>query len=237
MKLTASFLVALASGDICGDCNENIAEFNAWHAQSNIICSRYTHPRDYAEFADPRAAACKDCKVQCVPNNDTCPGTDQLKAGFWNKTALKLKEQYVNRAEDWKAAKAAEAAARNLEKEKAKYDKIVNKLAEKKEKTENKEWKKEDYSSWRENRRQENEAKRALKKQQKKDAKAAAKAAKELRKQQRLEKRALAEKNKVLFAFYAELEEHYEPLCPDMFLIQDNDNLARKFSIWKKQLQ
>merc|ERR1712037_1071110 len=67
MKLTASFLVALASGDVCGDCNENIAEFNAWHAQSNIICSRYTHPRDYAEFADPRAAACKTARCSACP--------------------------------------------------------------------------------------------------------------------------------------------------------------------------
>lgn len=117
-----------------------------------------------------------------MPNNDTCPGTLDLKAGFWNKTAKKLMEQYVNRAETWKAAKAAEAVLRNMEKEKAKYTKLVNKVAEKQAKSDNKEWKKEDYSSWRENRRQENEAKRAAKKQLKKDAKAAAKAAKELRK-------------------------------------------------------
>ena len=117
-----------------------------------------------------------------MPNNDTCPGTLDLKAGFWNKTAKKLMEQYVNRAESWKAAKAAEAVLRNMEKEKAKYQKIVDKLAEKEAKTNNKEWKKTDYVSWRENRRQENEAKRAAKKEQKKEAKAAAKAAKELRK-------------------------------------------------------
>jgi hypothetical protein len=117
-----------------------------------------------------------------VPNNDTCPGTLDLKAGFWNKTAKKLMEQYVNRAESWKAAKAAEAVLRNIEKETVKYQKLVDKVAEKQEKSDNKEWKREDYSSWRENRRQENEAKRVAKKQQKKEAKAAAKAAKELRK-------------------------------------------------------
>ncbi|CAG5099398.1 Oidioi.mRNA.OKI2018_I69.XSR.g16509.t1.cds [Oikopleura dioica] len=241
MKLTGSVLAAMASADVCGDCDANIAEFNAWHAQSNIICSRYTHPRDYAQFADPRAAACKDCKVQCVPDNATCPGTDDLEAGFWNKTALKLKEQYVNRAEIQAAKKVAEKAAatlaRNLTKEKNKYDKIVNKLAEKKAKSENKAWKESDWESWRENRRQENEAKRAQRKQEKKDAKAAAKALKELRKQQRLEKRALADKNKVLFAFYAELEEHYDVLCPEMHLIQDNQNMARKFNIWKQAQQ
>ena len=51
-------------------------------------------------------------------------------------------------------------------------------------------------------------------------------------KQQREQKRALADKNKVLFSFYADLEEHYAPLCPDLFLIKDNAQ-ARRFKSFK----
>jgi len=237
MKLSAVFF-ALASADICGDCDVHIADFNAWHGQSNIVCSRYTHPREL--FADSRAA-CKECKVQCVPDNATCPGTDDLEAGFWAKTALKLQEQYIERAE---SKAASEVAARlelrrsnQMQKELEKYEKLKNKMAEKAAKAENKAQKKEDYAKWREEKREENQARRAAAKQAKKDAKAAAKAAKEEAKRQRLAKRALAEKNKVLFAFYADIEEHYESLCPDMFLIQDNDAAARKYASWKRAVQ
>lgn len=238
MKLSAAFF-ALASADICGDCDAHIADFNAWHGQSNIVCSRYTHPRDL--FAADSRAACKECKVQCVPDNSTCPGTDELEAGFWAKTALKLKEQYLERAE---RKAAAEVAARlelrrnnQMQKELEKYEKLKNKMEEKAAKAENKAQKKEDWSKWREEKRQENEAKRAAAKQAKKERKAAAKAAKEEAKRKRLEKRALAEKNKVLFSFYADLEEHYESLCPDMFLIQDNEAAARKYANWKRAVQ
>ncbi|CAG5099394.1 Oidioi.mRNA.OKI2018_I69.XSR.g16507.t1.cds [Oikopleura dioica] len=234
MKLSAAFF-ALASADICGDCDAHIADFNAWHGQSNIVCSRYQHPRDL--FVDARAA-CKECKVQCVPNEETCPGTDDLAAGFWNKTALKLQEQYIKRAESKAAAQvAARLALRSsnkLQKEQDKYNKMKQKMEEKQAKAENKAAKKEDYAKWREEKRAENEARRAAAKQAKKEAKAAAKAAKEEAKRKRLEKRALAEKNKVLFAFYADLEEHYDPLCPDMFLIQDNEVEARKYANWKR---
>ena len=193
MKLSAAFF-ALASADICGDCDGNsywyrfsfeiilahIADFNAWHGQSNIVCSRYQHPRDL--FVDARAA-CKECKVQCVPNEETCPGTDDLAAGFWNKTALKLQEQYIKRAESKAAAQvAARLALRSsnkLQKEQDKYNKMKQKMEEKQAKAENKAAKKEDYAKWREEKRAENEARRAAAKQAKKEAKAAAKAAKE----------------------------------------------------------
>lgn len=233
MKLSAS-LFALASADICGQCEDHIAAINEWHNQDNIVCSRYTHPRDYAQFNS--RAACKECKVKCVPDNEACPGTDDLEAGFWNKTALKIREQYLNRAEQMAAERLADKMAakmqRNLTKEMAKYDKIKNKLAEKDAKEKNKEWKKADWEAWRQNKRDLANERRAAAKQAKKDAKAAAKAAKEEAKRKRLEKRALADENKVLFAFYADLEEHYDPICPDMFLIKDNKKLARQYSDW-----
>ena len=98
---------------------EHIAEINEWHGANNIACSRYTHPRDYAQF-DTRAA-CKTCTVQCVPTNDACAGAEDLEAGFWNKTALKIKAQYVNKAEEEAAERLAEKTAarlqRNLTKE------------------------------------------------------------------------------------------------------------------------
>ena len=52
--------------------------------------------------------------------------------------------------------------------------------------------------------------------------------------QQREEKRLLAEANKVLFAFYADIEEHYEEFCPDLFLIKDN-TMARKYEAFKQE--
>ena len=44
----------------------------------------------------------------------------------------------------------------------------------------------------------------------------------------REQKRFLADQNKTLFAFYADLEEHYHTVCPDMFLITDN-TVARSY--------
>jgi len=236
MKLSASlFVLASVNADVCGDCDQHIAEINEWHNASNIVCSRFTHPRDYAQF-DTRAQ-CKSCKVQCVPTNDACAGAEELEAGFWNKTALKIKAQYVNKAEQLAAERLAEKTAqrlqRNLTKEMAKYEKIKNKTEEKQAKEDNKAWKAEDRESWRENRRQQNEAKRAAAKEAKKERKAAAKAAKEEARERRRQKRLLADENKALFSFYADLEKHYAPLCDDMHLIENNSKLSRAYTAFK----
>merc|ERR1712131_284313 len=203
--------------DVCQACDENIEDFNTWHKNEKIVCSRYTDPR----FANFQRGACKECKIQCVPNEEACPGVSALEAGFWNRPGKKLTAQYIERAEEMAAERALQRRQNQFEKETAKYEKIKKKMEEKKAKEENKALKKADWEQWREKKRQENEARRAQRKQEKKDRKAAAKAAKELRKQQREQKRALADKNKVLFSFYADLEEHYAPLCPDLFLIKD----------------
>ncbi|CBY15820.1 unnamed protein product [Oikopleura dioica] len=236
MKLSSSlFVLASVNADICGDCDQHIADINTWHGASNVVCSRYTHPRDYAQF-DTRAA-CKACMVQCVPNNDACSGAEDLEAGFWNKTALKIKAQYVNKAEEFAAERLAEKTRmrlqRNLTKETAKYNKIKNKTEEKQAKADNKEWKESDRETWRQNKRDIANARRAAAKQAKKEAKAAAKAAKEEAKEKRLAKRALADANKALFSFYADLEKHYEPLCEEMHLIEDNNKLSRAYSQFK----
>ena len=101
---------------------DHVTAVNEWHNQDNIVCSRYTHPRDYAQFNS--RAACKECKIKCVPTEVACPGIDDLEAGFWNKTAMKIREQYIERAAQMQAEKAAEKAearlARNLTKEMAK---------------------------------------------------------------------------------------------------------------------
>lgn len=240
MKLSSSlFVLASVNADICGDCDQHIAEINEWHGASNIVCERFTHPRDYAEF-DTRAQ-CKACKVQCTPTNDACPGAEDLEAGFWNKTALKIKAQYVNKAEELAAERLAEKTAmrlqRNLTKEMEKFEKIKNKMEEKKAKTDNKEWKQSDFEAWRQNKRDIADARRAAAKQAKKEAKAAVKAAKEEAKRKRLEKRALADTNKALFSFYADLESHYEPLCADMHLIEDNNKLSRAYTAFKMTYQ
>ena len=44
---------------------------------------------------------------------------------------------------------------------------------------------------------------------------------KEFKKAQREAKRLLADEQKSLFAFYASLEETYESICPDMYLIEN----------------
>jgi len=214
--------------DVCQACDENIEDFNTWHKNEKIVCSRYTDPR----FANFQRGACKECKIQCVPNEDACPGVSALEAGFWNRPGKKLTAQYIERAEQMAAERALQRRQNQFEKEQAKYEKTKQKMEEKQAKAENKAFKKADWQAWREDKRQKNEAKRAQRKQDKKDKKAAAKAAKELRKQQREQKRALADANKVLFAFYADLEEHYISVCPDMFLIEDN-KMARSFEKFK----
>merc|ERR1712037_21144 len=40
------------------------------------------------------------------------------------------------------------------------------------------------------------------------------------------------EKN-ALFSFYADLEEHYDPLCASMHLIEDNNKLSRAYAQYK----
>ena len=51
----------------------------------------------------------------------------------------------------------------------------------------------------------------------------------------REQKRLLADQNKTLFAFYADLEEHYDPVCPEMFLIKDNA-VARSYQKFKANM-
>merc|ERR1712037_616604 len=36
-----------------------------------------------------------------------------------------------------------------------------------------------------------------------------------------------------LFSFYADLEEHYDPLCASMHLIEDNNKLSRAYAQYK----
>lgn len=236
MKLSSSlFVLASVNADICGDCDQHISEINEWHGASNIQCSRYTHPRDYAEF-DTRAQ-CKTCKVQCVPTNDACAGAEDLEAGFWNKTALKIKSQYVNKAEEEAAERLAEKTAarlqRNLTKELQKYEKMKNKTEEKQAKEDNKAWKEDDRETWRQNKRDIADERRAAAKEAKKEAKDAAKAVKEEHREKRRAKRALKDANKALFSFYADLEKHYAPLCDDMHLIENNNKLSRAYTAFK----
>jgi flagellar biosynthesis GTPase FlhF len=226
MKLSL-VLFSAVYGDVCEDCDANIAAFNGWINNGRIVCSRYTDPRFMTE-----RGACKECKIQCVPTEDACPGISDLEAGFWNRTGKKVTTQYIERAEKMAAERALARKENSFAKEMAKYEKIKKKQEEREAKAANKAWKKASWEEWRENRRQENEAKRAAKKQEKKERKAAAKAAKELRKQMREQKRLLADQNKTLFAFYADLEEHYLSVCTDMFLIKDNA-LARSFQKFK----
>merc|ERR1711970_91498 len=230
MKLSFALLGAVYA-DICQQCDENIAAFNNWHKNGNIQCSRYTDPR----FANFERGACKECKIQCVPTEDSCPGVSDLEAGFWNRTGKKVTKQYILRAEKMAAERALARRENQFAKEQAKLEKIKKKIAEREAKAANKEQKKTDWDTWRENRRQENEAKRAQKKKEKKERKAAAKAAKELKKQMREQKRFLADQNKTLFAFYADLEEHYDSVCPDMFLIKDNAE-ARSYQRFKANM-
>jgi len=201
----------------CAKCDDIINDFNDWHGNSNIVCSRYTDPRELFSVR----GACKECKIQCVPAEDKCAGISDIEAGFWNRTGRKVKEQYINRASKMAAERALERANNQFEKEQEKYNNYKKKMEEKAAKIANKNAKKENWQKWRDDKRAKAEADRAQRKQEKKERKAAAKAAKELRKQQREQKKQLRDNNKVKFAFYADMEEHYAPLCPDMFLIQN----------------
>jgi len=227
MKLSIALLGAVLA-DVCQVCDDNIATFNGWVNNDRMECSRYTDPR----FANFERGACKECKIQCIPTEEACPGVSVLEAGFWNRTGKKLTTQYVERAEEMARERTMARRENQFAKEQEKFNKIKNKMAEKKAKEENKQAKKEDWDSWRENKRVANEAARAQRKVEKKERKAAAKALKEFKKQQREQKRALADQNKVLFAFYADIEDHYTTVCPDMFLIKDN-KMARSYQQFK----
>lgn len=230
MKISFA-LLSLATAEVCGDCDAEIQQFGDWVNNDQIICSRYTDPR--AEFE--MRGACKECKVQCVPVEEACPGVQDLEAGFWNRTTKKVLTQYIQRAADIASEREFQRRENQFAKEQAKYENIKNKIAEKAAKAANKAAKLANYTQWREDRRLANEAARAQKKVEKKERKAAAKAAKELRKEMREQKRLLADENKALFAFYADVEEHYVSVCPDMFLIKDN-SMARSFDRFKMEM-
>lgn len=234
MKLSLS-LFALARADECGDCDNQIALFNDWHGNPSVTCTRYEDPKDSLSLR----AACKACKVACIPSEEACPSVSEYAHVQWNKTAKKLAAQYLEKYEKHLSEKEAESQARNLarnlDKEMAKYNKIKQKMEEKAEKLANKQAKYDNYQAWREEKRAENEAARANRKQEKKERKAAAKAAKELRREQRLQKRALAEENKAKFSFYASLEFYYEKVCPELHLIDAIEDVsARMISQYEK---
>ena len=109
----------------CPKCDDVITTFNDWHGNANIVCSRYQDPRD--QF-DPRGA-CKECKVQCVPTEEKCPGITEIKAGHWWRTGVKLMEQYVERAElqsqQREQAKLEQRRKNNFAKEQAKVNQSV----------------------------------------------------------------------------------------------------------------
>jgi len=202
----------------CPDCNGVISTFNDWHGNADIVCSKYSDPRD---LFDERGA-CKECKVQCVPSEEKCPGISELKAGYWNRTGVKALENFVNRAKIDQEARAEVRRQNQLQKEMEKYEKAKKKQEEREAKAANKAFKSSNWDAWRQQKREENEAKRAQRKQEKKEAKAAAKALKAFKKEQREAKRLLADEQKSLFAFYASLEETYESICPDMYLIANS---------------
>lgn len=202
----------------CPDCNGVISTFNDWHGNADIVCSKYSDPRD---LFDERGA-CKECKVQCVPSEEKCPGISELKAGYWNRTGVKALENFVNRAKIDQEARAEVRRQNQLQKEMEKYEKAKKKQEEREAKAANKAFKSSNWDAWRQQKREENEAKRAQRKQEKKEAKAAAKALKDFKKEQREAKRLLADEQKSLFAFYASLEETYESICPDMYLIANS---------------
>ncbi|CAG5099404.1 Oidioi.mRNA.OKI2018_I69.XSR.g16512.t1.cds [Oikopleura dioica] len=218
MKLNLTFLALAFAGKSdkkCRACDDLISRFNDWHKNPNMVCDRYTSPKFIAK------------------------GNLRGASGWWHKTGEKLMNQYVDKAAELHQARLDLRAANKLEKELAKYNKQKKKIEEQKAKAENKAFKKADWEAWREDQRQKNEEARAQKKQEKKERKAAAKALKELKKEQRLAKRLLADQNKALFAFYASLEEHYEPVCPDLYLIEGIQNetvVARKYENFLRTL-
>jgi len=202
----------------CPDCSGVIETFNNWHGNSDIVCSRYSDPR---ELFDERGA-CKECKIQCLPSEDKCPGISDLKAGYWNRTGVKALENFVNRAKLDSEARVALRRQNQLQKEMDKYEKAKKKQEEREAKAANKAFKNENWEAWRQQKREENEARRAERKEAKKLRKAEAKRLKEFKKSQREAKRLLADEQKSLFAFYASLEETYESICPDMYLIENS---------------
>lgn len=224
MKLSLSFIAATFAADVCQNCADNIVDFTEWINNDNIVCSRYTDPR--LQFS---RSACKECKIACKPVESSCPGVSELEAGFWNKNGKKIKTQYIERSKEM-ANKFIDARRENqFAKEVAKLENLKQKQAEKAAKEANKAAKAADWEAWREEKRQKANEARAAKKAAKQEQKRLNKEAKELRKQLRLEKRALAESNKVLFAFYADMEEVYRNVCPDIHLIKDN-KMARSYN-------
>ena len=95
---------------------DNIDDFNNWHKNERMECSRYTDPR----FANFERGACKECKIQCVPTEEACPGVSSLEAGFWNRTGKKLRTQYIERAEEMANERALLRRENQFEKEQAK---------------------------------------------------------------------------------------------------------------------
>ena len=69
----------------------------------------------------------KECKIQCVPSEDKCPGISDLKAGHWWRTGVKIMDQYVERAqhqtEQREQAKLEQRRKNNFAKEQAKVSK------------------------------------------------------------------------------------------------------------------
>merc|ERR1711908_224708 len=118
----------------CPDCNGVITTFNNWHGNADIVCSKYSDPRD---LFDERGA-CKECKVQCVPSEEKCPGISELKAGYWNRTGVKALENFVNRAKIDQEARAEVRRQNQLQKEMEKYEKAKKKQEEREAKAANK---------------------------------------------------------------------------------------------------
>ena len=95
--------------------SDYLTEFNNWHSNDKIVCTRYTDPRHQFE-----RGACKECKIQCVPTNDACPGAEDLEAGFWNRPGKKLRTQYVTRAQEMANERALMRKNNQFAKEQAK---------------------------------------------------------------------------------------------------------------------
>ena len=64
--------------------------------------------------------ACKECKVQCVPVEEACPGVQDLEAGFWNRTTKKVLTQYIQRAADIASEREFQRRENQFAKEQAK---------------------------------------------------------------------------------------------------------------------
>lgn len=90
-----------------------MATFNLWHNNVDIVCERYDDPR----FGNYERGACKECKIQCRPIEDSCPGITDLEAGWWNKTGKKITTQYMERADAMVAERAMQRSNSQFEKE------------------------------------------------------------------------------------------------------------------------